>query len=39
MKIFNMSINSFTANNFGKVFSATMLDLALKGYLEIKQEK
>ena len=39
MKIFNMSINSFTASNFGKVFSATMLDLALKGYLEIKQEK
>ena len=39
MKIFNMNINSFTSSNFGKVFSATMLDLALKGYLEIKQEK
>ena len=39
MKILNMNINSFTSTNFGKVFSATMLDLALKGYLEIKQEK
>ena len=39
MKIFNMNINSFTSSNFGKVFSATTLDLALKGHLEIKQEK
>ena len=39
MKILNTNINSFTSSNFGKVFSATMLDLALKGYLEIKQEK
>lgn len=39
MKILNMNINAFTSSNFGKVFSAIMLDLALKGYLEIKQEK
>lgn len=39
IKILNININSFTSTNFGKVFSATMLDLALKGYLEIKQEK
>ena len=39
MKILDINISSFTPTNFGKVFSATMLDLALKGYLEIKQEK
>lgn len=39
MKILDINIDSFTPTNFGKVFSATMLDLALKGYLEIKQEK
>lgn len=39
MKILDINISSFTPTNFGKVFSATMLDLVLKGYLEIKQEK
>ena len=39
IKTLNMNINSFTSTNFGKIFSATMLDLALKGFLEIKQEK
>ena len=39
VKILNINIDSFTSTNFGKVFSATMLDLALKGYLEIKEEK
>lgn len=39
IKTLNININSFTSTNFGKVFSATMLDLALKGYIEIKQEK
>lgn len=38
VKILNEKIDSFTPSNFGKVFSATMLDLSLKGYLEIKQE-
>lgn len=39
LKTLDINIDSFTSTNFGKVFSATMLDLALKGYLEIKQEK
>ena len=39
LKTLDIKISSFTATNFGKVFSATMLDLALKGYIEIKQEK
>lgn len=39
IKTLNINMSSFTSANFGKVFSATMLDLALKGYLEIKQEK
>lgn len=39
VKILNTEIASFMPTSFGKVFSATMLDLALKGYLEIKQEK
>ena len=39
IKTLNININSFTSTNFGKVFSATMLDLALKGYIDIKQEK
>lgn len=39
VKILNIDINSFTPTNFGKVFSATMLNLSLKGYLELKQEK
>ncbi len=39
LKTLDMKISTFTPTNFGKVFSATMLDLSLKGYLEIKQEK
>lgn len=39
IKTLNINMSSFTSTNFGKIFSATMLDLALKGYLEIKQEK
>lgn len=39
VKILNVNISSFTPTNFGKIFSATILDLTLKGYLEIKQEK
>lgn len=39
IKTIKLNMESFTATNFGKVFSAIMLDLALKGYLEIKQEK
>lgn len=38
IKTLDIKIQSFTPLNFGKVFSATMLDLSLKGYLEIKQE-
>lgn len=38
LKVLNEKISSFTPSNFGKVFSATMLDLSLKGYLEIKPE-
>ena len=33
------SLNSFFATTVGNIFSATILDLTLKGYLEIKQEK
>lgn len=39
VKILDINIGSFTPGNFGKVFSATILDLSLKGYFEIKQEK
>lgn len=39
LKTLDVSISTFTPMNFGKVFSATMLDLSLKGYLEIKQKK
>lgn len=39
VKILNMELDAFTPTNFGKIFSATMLNLALKGYIEIKQEK
>lgn len=39
VKILNMELEAFTPTNFGKIFSATMLNLALKGYIEIKQEK
>lgn len=38
VKVLNENLSSFTPSNFGKVFSATMLDLSLKGYLEIKPE-
>ena len=38
-KILNINWNSFTPTSFGKIFSATILDLALKGFIEIKQEK
>lgn len=33
------SLNSFFATTVGNIFSATILDLTLKGYLEINQEK
>ena len=39
VKILNMELEAFTSTNFGKIFSATMLNLALKGYIEIRQEK
>lgn len=39
LKTLDVNISTFTPTNFGKVFSATMLDLSLKGYLEIRQEK
>jgi len=39
VKILDMELDAFTPTNFGKIFSATMLNLALKGYIEIKQEK
>ena len=38
-KTLYIDINSFIPGNFGKVFSATILDLSLKGYLEISQQK
>lgn len=34
----NLTLRSFTPINFGKIFSATVLDLSLKGYIEIQQE-
>lgn len=39
VKILNIELEAFTPTNFGKIFSATMLNLALKEYIEIKQEK
>lgn len=39
MKILDLKIESFTPTNFGKVFSATVLDLSLKGYLRIEEEQ
>ena len=33
------TLNTYTPSVFGKIFSATILDLALKGYLKIEQEK
>ena len=38
-RLLNMKLSSYTPQNFGKVFSAVLLDLALKGYIEITQEK
>lgn len=35
----NETLTKFTAQNFGKIFSATVLDLTLRGYIEIQQEK
>ena len=35
IKTLNPIMSSFTTSVFGKVFSATMLDLSLKKYLEI----
>lgn len=35
----NVYLSTAIPNFFGKIFSATMLDLTLKGFLEIKQEK
>ena len=35
----NLYLSTAIPNTFGKIFSATMLDLTLKGFLEIKQEK
>ena len=35
----NETVTKFTAQNFGRIFSATVLDLTLKGYIEIQQEK
>ena len=34
-----LKLNKITETNFGKVFSATILDLTLKKYLDIRQEK
>lgn len=39
VKTLNIDVEAFTPMNFGKIFSATMLDLSLRGFLEIKQEK
>lgn len=38
-KTMNENVTKFTAQNFGRIFSATVLDLTLKGYIEIQQEK
>ena len=38
-KTMNETVTKFTAQNFGRIFSATVLDLTLKGYIEIQQEK
>ncbi len=35
----DIKISSYTPYNFGKIFSAMILDLTLKGYLKIEQEK
>lgn len=38
-RILNVKLEKYTPKTFGNIFSATMLDLTLKGYMEIKQEK
>ena len=38
-KTMNENVTEFTDQNFGKIFSATVLDLTLRGYIEIQQEK
>ncbi len=38
-KTLNEKTEKFTAQNFGKIFSATVLDLSLKGYIEVEEEK
>lgn len=38
-RILDMKTTMYTPSNFGKIFSATILDLALKGYIKIEQEK
>lgn len=38
-KILDMKTTMYIPSNFGKIFSATILDLALKGYIKIEQEK
>lgn len=37
-RIIEKNIQQFTPSNFGKVFSATLLNLTLKGYIEITQD-
>lgn len=39
MRILNPIRSQFSSSEFGKIFSATMLDLTLKKYLDIKLEK
>ena len=39
MRILNPIRSQFSSSEFGKIFSATMLDLTLKKYLNIKLEK
>lgn len=39
VKTLNMKVTAFSSTNFGKIFSATMLDLTLKGYLDVRKEK
>lgn len=38
-RILDIKTTMYTPSNFGKIFSATILDLALKGYIKIEQEK
>lgn len=38
-KILDMKTTIYTPSSFGKIFSATILDLALKEYIKIEQDK